>query len=107
MKVLVPGLASDRAAASRDMISTDGTDIRISWPTIWRRLAAARPTAILAISALASRSMSEKCMTDSSAALGRFPEAQIGAGQERRERFLGQRLGDEGRIQLAHARHDL
>ena len=44
-------------------ILTAGTDKSTCSPTIWRRLAAARLTPIFAISASASRSISESSLT--------------------------------------------
>jgi hypothetical protein len=52
-----------RAAASRVTTLTAGTDKSTWWPTIWRRLLAARLTPILAISAIMSCSISESVGT--------------------------------------------
>src|SRR6267154_6028295 len=107
MSARFPGFATTCDASSWVRISTEGTDSSTSWPTICRRLAAARPTAMFAISATASRSISEISITCPATSLRDLPEPQISPGQEGRKRLVGQRLGDESRAQLADARDDL
>src|ERR1700704_1086833 len=76
MSARFPGLATTCDASSWVRISTEGTDSSTSWPTICRRLGAARPPAMFAISATASRSMSEICITCPAASLRDLPEPQ-------------------------------
>src|SRR3979411_3425544 len=107
MRARFPGLATTCDASSWVRISTEGTDSSTSWPTICRRLAAARPTAMFAISATASRSMSEICITCPAASLRDLPEPQTGPGKEGRQRLFGQRFRDEGRAKLAEERDEI
>ena len=94
------------AAVSRVTMCTAGTESSTCSPSIWRRLAAARLTPILAISASASCSIASQ-FDDVDVHCFAFLRRSVAPDRKARKGLVGQGLGDERGLEFPRARDDL